>query len=182
MFIVFSIFFFRSLQHAGEAGQREVEVARAVRALDGLGIGACLADDMGLGKTVQLLALLLHRRSGPALLICPLSVIGNWQREAERFAPGLRVTVLHGADRPSPSTLADADVVPLHYGPYATAVVSYLKDLSAQQDRVLGRQVVELRRDTVQARRWARAARQFDRRTAATLAGSKINAPSKPKL
>jgi non-specific serine/threonine protein kinase len=65
--------------------------------LDGLGLGAVLADDMGLGKTVQLLALLLHRRAGPALLICPLSVLGNWQREAARFAPSLRVEILHGA-------------------------------------------------------------------------------------
>jgi hypothetical protein len=46
---------------------------------------------MGLGKTVQLLALLLHRRPGPALLICPLSVLGNWQREAARFAPDMEV-------------------------------------------------------------------------------------------
>ncbi|MEV6493839.1 DEAD/DEAH box helicase, partial [Actinoplanes sp. NPDC051633] len=69
--------------------------------LDGLGLGACLADDMGLGKTVQLLALLLHARRGPTLLICPLSVLGNWQREAARFAPSLRVRVRHGADRPA---------------------------------------------------------------------------------
>ncbi|WP_030435268.1 DEAD/DEAH box helicase [Actinoplanes subtropicus] len=86
--------------------------------LDGLGLGACLADDMGLGKTIQLLALLLHRRSGPALLICPLSVLGNWQREAERFAPSLVVKVLHGAERPAPATLAGADIV---LTTYATA-------------------------------------------------------------
>ena len=87
--------------------------------LDRLGLGACLADDMGLGKTVQLLALLLHARRGPALLICPLSVLGNWQREAARFAPGLDVRVLHGADRPDPATLADGcDVV---LTTYATA-------------------------------------------------------------
>ncbi|GAB1691534.1 SNF2-related protein [Krasilnikovia sp. M28-CT-15] len=80
--------------------------------LDRLGLGACLADDMGLGKTVQLLALLLHAQSGPTLLVCPLSVLGNWQREAARFAPGLVVRVLHGADRPDPAHLADGcDVV-----------------------------------------------------------------------
>ncbi|MET0495016.1 MAG: DEAD/DEAH box helicase [Actinoplanes sp.] len=80
--------------------------------LDSLGVGACLADDMGLGKTVQLLALLLHRRTGPTLLIAPLSVLGNWQREAARFAPSLRIRVLHGADRPEPGRLLDgADVV-----------------------------------------------------------------------
>src|SRR5659263_179787 len=55
------------------------------------GIGACLADDMGLGKTIQLLALLLKGKEdgnvGPVLLICPTSVVGNWQREAKKFAP-----------------------------------------------------------------------------------------------
>jgi non-specific serine/threonine protein kinase len=77
--------------------------------LDRLGLGACLADDMGLGKTVQLLALLLaepvetgsgrRRRRLPTLLVCPMSVVGNWQREAARFAPGLRVHVHHGGER-----------------------------------------------------------------------------------
>ncbi|WP_415363032.1 DEAD/DEAH box helicase [Saccharothrix sp. BKS2] len=71
--------------------------------LDRLGLGACLADDMGLGKTVQLLALEAHtrRRGGrpPTLLVCPMSVVGNWQREAARFTPGLRVRVHHGAER-----------------------------------------------------------------------------------
>ncbi|HKA11994.1 MAG TPA: DEAD/DEAH box helicase [Candidatus Dormibacteraeota bacterium] len=91
--------------------------------LGGLGLGACLADDMGLGKTVQVLALLQAERSGPAtatlppaadkqtrptLLICPMSVVGNWQREAERFAPALRVHVHHGSERLAGEALADA--------------------------------------------------------------------------
>ncbi|MDU0289867.1 DEAD/DEAH box helicase [Saccharothrix longispora] len=71
--------------------------------LDRLGLGACLADDMGLGKTVQLLALEAHNRQHgarlPTLLVCPMSVVGNWQREAARFTPGLEVRVYHGADR-----------------------------------------------------------------------------------
>jgi non-specific serine/threonine protein kinase len=77
--------------------------------LSSLGLGACLADDMGLGKTPQTLALLLAEREqrtprrgkrlGPTLLICPMSVVGNWQREAERFAPSLRVLVHHGPER-----------------------------------------------------------------------------------
>jgi SNF2 family DNA or RNA helicase len=57
------------------------------------GLGACLADDMGLGKTIQALALLLRDRANgvdrPALLVCPTSVVGNWRKEAARFAPGL---------------------------------------------------------------------------------------------
>ena len=70
-----------------------------------VGLGACLADDMGLGKTAQLLALLASEKtqrtvSGrPTLLVCPMSVVGNWQREAARFAPMLTVHVHHGSDR-----------------------------------------------------------------------------------
>ena len=69
-----------------------------------LGLGTCLADDMGLGKTIQLLALLSRERSddpdgGPTLLVCPMSVVGNWQHEIATFAPALRVYVHHGADR-----------------------------------------------------------------------------------
>ncbi len=68
------------------------------------GIGACLADDMGLGKTIQLIALLLHevekgKNLSPTLLICPTSIIGNWHRELEKFAPSLSVFIHHGVDR-----------------------------------------------------------------------------------
>ncbi|MGH9763846.1 MAG: DEAD/DEAH box helicase, partial [Blastocatellia bacterium] len=67
------------------------------------GLGACLADDMGLGKTIQTIALLLHLRasgeSKPALLICPTSVVGNWEREISRFAPSLKVLIHHGSGR-----------------------------------------------------------------------------------
>ena len=75
--------------------------------LDRFGLGGCLADDMGLGKTVQLIALLQHERErangrvvGPTLLVCPMSVVGNWNRELHRFAPELVVHVHHGLDRP----------------------------------------------------------------------------------
>jgi SNF2 family DNA or RNA helicase len=67
------------------------------------GLGACLADDMGLGKTIQTLAHIEHEREAaarpPVLLICPTSVIGNWQHEAARFTPGLSVLVHHGTAR-----------------------------------------------------------------------------------
>ncbi|MEU3467981.1 DEAD/DEAH box helicase [Streptomyces sp. NPDC006687] len=65
-----------------------------------LGLGGCLADDMGLGKTVTLIALHLHRaRPEPTLVVCPASLLGNWQREIERFAPGTPVRRFHGGDR-----------------------------------------------------------------------------------
>ncbi|UNO44249.1 DEAD/DEAH box helicase [Streptomyces sp. MST-110588] len=65
-----------------------------------LGLGGCLADDMGLGKTVTVIALYLHRRpTAPVLVVCPASLLGNWQREIERFAPGVPVRRFHGAGR-----------------------------------------------------------------------------------
>ncbi|MFF9494461.1 DEAD/DEAH box helicase [Streptomyces flaveolus] len=65
-----------------------------------LGLGGCLADDMGLGKTVTLIALHLKRaRTEPTLVVCPASLLGNWQREITRFAPGVPVRRFHGSDR-----------------------------------------------------------------------------------
>jgi superfamily II DNA or RNA helicase len=68
------------------------------------GLGGILADDMGLGKTVQTLAHIqvekdAGRLTAPALIVAPVSLMGNWQREAARFCPGLRTLVLHGQDR-----------------------------------------------------------------------------------
>lgn len=68
--------------------------------LAGLGLGACLADDMGLGKTIQVLALLLRnmqikRSEQPSLLVVPASLLSNWEAEAKRFTPGIRLLLLH---------------------------------------------------------------------------------------
>ncbi|MER7585424.1 SNF2-related protein [Kitasatospora sp. NPDC097691] len=107
-----------------------------LRTMSGLGLGAVLADDMGLGKTVQTLALLAAEQAerseraersespegdaGPTLLVCPMSLVGNWQREAERFAPALRRYVHHGAGRLGAGQLAEAvrsaDLVITTYG------------------------------------------------------------------
>ncbi|WP_040676271.1 DEAD/DEAH box helicase [Paenibacillus sanguinis] len=67
-----------------------------------LGFGALLADDMGLGKTIQVITVLLdhvNNNSGKSLIICPTSLLGNWQREIARFAPALRLYVHHGSGR-----------------------------------------------------------------------------------
>jgi SNF2 family DNA or RNA helicase len=69
------------------------------------GMGACLADDMGLGKTIQALSVLLKEKEtngslpGPVLLICPTSVVTNWEREVRKFAPTLTTYVHQGAGR-----------------------------------------------------------------------------------
>ncbi|RKH29202.1 DEAD/DEAH box helicase [Corallococcus praedator] len=82
------------------------------------GAGACLADDMGLGKTLQALALLLYRAGdGPAMVVAPTSVCGNWTREAARFAPSLRLHVWRDGDREVlPSLLGPKDVLIISYG------------------------------------------------------------------
>ncbi|WP_416986256.1 DEAD/DEAH box helicase [Streptomyces sp. T028] len=65
-----------------------------------LGLGGCLADDMGLGKTITVIALHLRRaRTEPTLVVCPASLLGNWQREITRFAPGVPVRRFHGQGR-----------------------------------------------------------------------------------
>jgi superfamily II DNA or RNA helicase len=81
-----------------------------------LGVGGCLADDMGLGKTVQVIALHLARPSGqPTLVVCPASLLGNWERELGRFAPSVPVRRLHGGGRHL-TDLAPDEVVLVTYG------------------------------------------------------------------
>jgi superfamily II DNA or RNA helicase len=75
------------------------------------GLGGILADDMGLGKTVQALAMIVRqveRGSGPFLVVAPTSVVGNWAREAERFAPGLKVATIASTRARRGTELADA--------------------------------------------------------------------------
>jgi hypothetical protein len=98
--------------------------------LERAGLGACLADDMGLGKTPMVLALVqsdlaAHQAGGsrsrpaPTLVVCPTSVVGNWQREAERFTPALSIHVHHGATRARADGFASkvkgADIVVTSY-------------------------------------------------------------------
>lgn len=87
------------------------------------GFGACLADDMGLGKTIQMIAYFLAvKESGakPALIICPTSVLGNWQKELEKFGPDLRVHLHYGANRLKGEEFTqqvnEADIVLTSYG------------------------------------------------------------------
>ncbi len=77
------------------------------------GLGACLADDMGLGKTLQALAVLLARAAaGPALVVAPTSLIGNWRAEAQRFAPSLAVRVYAEGGTPGERRAAIAAAAP----------------------------------------------------------------------
>lgn len=90
-----------------------------------IGLGGILADDMGLGKTAQTLSLLLNERAagarpGPTLLVCPMSLLSNWQKETTRFAPSLEVYLHHGTGRLREAELSErverADLVLTTYG------------------------------------------------------------------
>jgi SNF2 family DNA or RNA helicase len=81
--------------------------------LERWGLGACLADDMGLGKSVQFIVFLLHLQEQnalekPTLLVCPTSVMGNWQKEVKKFAPTLKVLEYHGDKRPKGKAFTEA--------------------------------------------------------------------------
>ena len=68
------------------------------------GFGVCMADDMGLGKTIQIISLILKLKEDnqlkkPVLVICPTTLIGNWMKELQMFAPSLDAVIYHGAER-----------------------------------------------------------------------------------
>jgi superfamily II DNA or RNA helicase len=109
---------------SGELRHYQAEARGWLGFLDRAGLGGCLAMDMGLGKTPTVLAHVLeHRDQGPALVIAPLAVLGNWAAEAQRFTPELRVRVHHGTERAAAEDVAaeaaGADIV---LSTYATAV------------------------------------------------------------
>lgn len=90
-----------------------------------LGFGALLADDMGLGKTLTCIAFHLARQgSGPALVVCPASLLANWEREFARFAPGVTVRRYHGGGR-SLGGLAASSAAGAASGPGEVVVTTY---------------------------------------------------------
>src|SRR6185436_11977918 len=105
----------------GELRSYQAEALGWLGYLDTVELGGCLALDMGLGKTPTVLAHIARTPAdGPALVIAPPAVVGNWAAEAARFTPGLRVVVHHGASRASAKALkkevAGADLVITTYG------------------------------------------------------------------
>ena len=104
-----------------------------LRYMDELGFGACLADDMGLGKTVQVLAYLEKlrktKKEARVLLIVPASLLGNWEMEAERFAPDMERCVLHG--KPSAALSAELEAGGAFLTITTYGIAARLKDLQA---------------------------------------------------
>jgi superfamily II DNA or RNA helicase len=145
--------------------------------MDGLGLGALLADDMGLGKTILVLSLLVHERErgarpGPTLAILPMSLVGNWQREAAKFTPKLRVHVHHGTGRHRGDGLveavAGADLVLTTYG---TAARDAEALAAVEWGRVICDEAQALKNSGT---RQARAVRSIPARTRIALTGTPV--------
>ena len=105
----------------GELRSYQADARMWLSFLDGAGLGGCLALDMGLGKTPTMLAhLRVTMDSGPALVVAPPAVVGNWAAEAKRFVPDLEVVVHHGPNRADPKSIPAmverADIVITTYG------------------------------------------------------------------
>ena len=126
-------------QPTGFQGELRPYQLRGLAWLDGLarlGLGGILADDMGLGKTIEVLALLLHRQQknpqvgAPTLLICPTSLLGNWEREIAKFAPTLTFFVHHGNNR---------DRLPKVFKPHTIVLTTY--GVIRREDEIFGARV-----------------------------------------
>ncbi|MEV6347970.1 DEAD/DEAH box helicase [Actinoplanes sp. NPDC051851] len=136
-----------------------------------LGLGGVLADDMGLGKTAQTLSLLLAA-GGRTLLICPMSLVSNWHKEAARFAPGLTVYVHHGGTRQRgddfAATVDGADLVITTYG---TAMRDLETLRSPSWDRVV---IDEAQAIKNSGTRQSQAVRAIPARTRLALSGTPV--------
>jgi SNF2 family DNA or RNA helicase len=142
-----------------------------------LGLGGCLADDMGLGKTAQVLALLAHERAdgaavGPTLVVCPLSVVRNWEAEAARFTPELRVLVHHGPDRSGDDALpAEARQSDLVVTTYATATRDVAVLANIEWRRVVADEAQQVKNSSTHA---ARALRRIPAEQKLALTGTPV--------
>ncbi|MFL6207055.1 MAG: DEAD/DEAH box helicase [Acidimicrobiales bacterium] len=156
----------------GELRHYQAEALGWLGFLDAVGLGGCLALDMGLGKTPTVLAHLARTRGGPALVVAPPAVVGNWAAEAARFTPSLRVVVHHGQSRASAEELdaevSGADLVITTYG---TAV----RDIEALEqhewDRLVLDEAQAIKNHTNET---AQQLRRIEARTKLALTGTPI--------
>ena len=145
--------------------------------LSSLGLGSCLADDMGLGKTVQLLAMECLQRhqdpgTGPTLLLCPMSLVGNWQREVAKFAPRLRVYPHHGGARLHGDALHEhLDDTDLVVTTYATATRDIDELAGYQWNRVVLDEAQAVKNSLSRA---AKAVRRLDAAHRVALTGTPV--------
>ena len=155
-----------------KAELRDYQLAgfRWMNRLAAWGLGACLADDMGLGKTLQTLAVLTARADqGPQLVVAPTSVVYNWIREAERFAPDLTPKLYVGAQRAALlENLGPGDILVTSYG----LLVRDLKALQAIRFASLALDEAQAIKNA-QSQRWS-AVRDLDADWRIALSGTPV--------
>ena len=157
----------------GELRSYQADARMWLSFLDGAGLGGCLALDMGLGKTPTMLAhLRATMESGPALVIAPPAVVGNWASEAQRFVPDLKVVVHHGPNRADsgsiPAMARRADLIITTYG---TAI----RDVDALEEIEWGKVVLdEAQAIKNPASETAQQLRRIPARTRVALTGTPI--------
>ena len=101
----------------GELREYQMKGFKWFKTLSELGFGGILADEMGLGKTIQTIVFLLSEKSKRTLIVCPTSLIYNWKDEFQKFAPSLKVLIVHGAKRiDTINNTRDYDVILTTYG------------------------------------------------------------------
>lgn len=157
----------------GELRSYQAEARMWLSFLDSAGLGGCLALDMGLGKTPTMLAhIQTSIGSGPALVIAPPAVVGNWLSEARKFVPGVRARVHHGPNRVGPDMIPSmAESADLIITTYGTAI----RDIGALEKVSWGKVVLdEAQAIKNPASETAQQLRRLDARTRVALTGTPI--------
>lgn len=137
----------------GELREYQINGFKWFKTLSELGFGGILADEMGLGKTIQTIAFLLSEKSKRTIIVCPTSLIYNWNDEFHKFAPSLKILIVHGAQRiEAINSIIDYDVILTTYGTlrldinyYEDIIFDYciidegqnIKNASAQNTKVI---------------------------------------------
>lgn len=101
----------------GKLREYQLQGFKWLKTIQELGFGGILADEMGLGKTIQTIAFILSEKNKKTIIVCPTSLIYNWQDELKRFAPEIRVLIVHGTERTETmKSLCDYDIILTTYG------------------------------------------------------------------
>lgn len=107
----------------------QIKGVKWFKTLSEIGFGGILADEMGLGKTIQTIAFLLSEQNKKTIIVCPTSLIYNWKEEFEKFAPCLKVSIVHGAERiQAINVIEKNDVILTTYGTLRMDIECY-KDI-----------------------------------------------------
>lgn len=110
----------------GTLREYQINGYKWLKTLSETGFGGILADEMGLGKTIQTIAFLLSEKNKKALIVCPTSLIYNWKEELQRFAPGLKVSIVHGPERiETINNISEYDIILTTYGTLKTDINHY---------------------------------------------------------